>query len=102
MNSNRPVTCKNCGSAAVVWKQSKAGKWYLADVHSGARGRVYSDGPHYRSCTAVGPKADELRAIADHNAAVQAERDAHQAKMQAFAAAGDWDGMRRYIESYGA
>jgi hypothetical protein len=99
--SNAPTTCKNCGSTAVEWKLSKAGKWYLADMHNskiqGAPGS-YTSGPHFKSCVAAGPRAEQLRAQADHNAKVQAERDAHQAKMEAFAAAQDWDGLRNYIE----
>lgn len=90
--------CRDCGSTNVEWRQSKAGKWYLADLRYGPRGSVYSDGPHYRSCTVRGPKADHLRAIAEHNAAVTAERDAREAKLQAFVSAGDWDGLRAYVD----
>ncbi len=72
--------CKHCGSSDVEWRQSKAGKWYLADIRTGARGSTYSDGPHYRSCTAVGPKADENRARAERNARIEARNAAIHAR----------------------
>lgn len=74
------ATCKNCGNTHVTWLQSKAGKWYLADVNAGARGSVYTT-PHFQTCTAVGPTADRLRATAEHNAKVEAERAAKQANI---------------------
>lgn len=80
---SKTTKCKNCGSTNVEWRQSKAGKWYLAELLVGIRGHVYSDGPHYRACTAVGPKADQLRAIAEHNAAVEAQREAERAESAA-------------------
>ena len=100
-NSNRPAKCRDCGTTQVAWEHSKAGKWYLADVrgskiHSAAG--TYNAGPHYLTCEARGPRADRMRATDAHNAKVEAERAAHQARMQAFADAGDWDGMRAYIE----
>jgi hypothetical protein len=85
--------CRECGTTNVEWRQSKAGKWYLADINRGARGSRVFAGPHFKSCA-----ADRNAAVAAHNAKVQAERDAHQAKMEAFAAAQDWDGLRNYIE----
>jgi hypothetical protein len=82
-NSNRPAKCRDCGATNVEWRQSKAGKWYLAELQNGIRGSVYSDGPHYRACTARGPKADHFRAIAEHNAQVEAQREAERAESAA-------------------
>jgi len=80
-SSGRPVSCKDCGSTSVEWRQSKAGKWYLANLLSGARGSVYSDGPHYRTCSVAGPRAERLREIEAHNEAVLADRAAQQARI---------------------
>lgn len=80
-NSTRPAKCRDCGTTNVEWRQSKAGKWYLADLQHGARGSVYSDGPHYRSCAVRGPRADRLREQEAHNAKVQADNDAFNARM---------------------
>jgi hypothetical protein len=76
------ATCKNCGNSYVTWLQSKAGKWYLADVNSGIRGSQYTT-PHFQTCTAVGPQADHLRAIAEHNAEVEAKREQEAAESAA-------------------
>jgi hypothetical protein len=73
------ATCKNCGNTHVTWLQSKTGNWYLADVNSGIRGSQYTS-PHFQTCTAVGPKADQLRATAEHNAKVEADRAAEAVK----------------------
>ena len=82
------ATCRDCGSTDVEWRQNKAGKWYLAELQRGIRGSVYSDGPHYRACTARGPKADQLAAIAAHNAQVEAERAAQRATIDGLIANG--------------
>jgi hypothetical protein len=80
-NTNaRPARCRDCGSTDVEWRQNKAGKWYLADLRHGIRGSVYSDGPHYGSCSVKGPRAERLRAIEEHNARVEAERAAEAKK----------------------
>ena len=35
------VTCKKCGTHGLLWRQSKAGRWYL----------VYQNGePHWEAC----------------------------------------------------
>lgn len=72
-NAPKHATCKNCGTSDVTWRQTKAGKWYLADVNHGIRGSVYYSA-HYLTCTERGPRADRLRAITEHNAKVEAER----------------------------
>ena len=95
---NKPAKCRDCGTTDVEWRQNKAGKWYLADLQHGIRGSVYSDGPHYRACTAKGPKADHLRAIAEHNARIEAERADREAKLRAMFDAGDYEGMKRLVE----
>lgn len=81
------ATCKNCGNTHVTWLQSKAGKWYLADVNAGIRGSVYTT-PHFQTCTAVGPTADRLRATAEHNAQVEAKNAAFNARMMDMIKAG--------------
>lgn len=58
----RPM--KRCGTCGhhVVFVQSKAGKWYLADCFEGANGGSYyrKDQPHYKTC---GHKAEANRAV---------------------------------------
>lgn len=81
------ATCKNCGNNHVTWLQSKAGKWYLADVNSGIRGSQYTS-PHFQTCTAVGPTADRLRATAEHNAKVEADNAAFNARIMDMIKAG--------------
>lgn len=64
--SNQPK-CKQCGSTTVAWKQSKAGKWYLAEVRYGARGREINAGPHFKSCP-VANAARTAKILADEQA----------------------------------
>ena len=57
--------CSDCGATNVAWKQSKAGKWYLADVRP-ARTLAYTGdvvrGPHYLNCDQSVKKAREAEA----------------------------------------
>ena len=75
---SKPTACRDCGSTDVEWRQNAAGKWYLAALSHGARGSVYSTGPHYAVCPVSGPRADRLRAIEAHNAEVLANRAEEQ------------------------
>lgn len=87
MNTTKTAKCRNCDARFLVWKQNKAGKWYLADENVGIRGsRYYS--PHYLTCEGKGPRADQLRATAEHNAKVEADRAAARAKIDALIANG--------------
>jgi FAD/FMN-containing dehydrogenase len=72
-DTSKITKCRDCGTTDVEWRKSKAGKWYLAQLRYGARGSVYSDGPHYLACSAKGPRAERLRAIEAHNAEVEAK-----------------------------
>jgi hypothetical protein len=83
MTNTRAPKCNNCGSTNVEWRQSRAGKWYLAQLNDGIRGSVYSSGPHYTVCA-------RILATKEHNAKI-AEREA---KLQAMFAAGDYAGMQ--------
>jgi hypothetical protein len=71
---SKPAQCRDCGSTDVEWRQNKAGKWFLAELTRGARGSVYSTGPHFAACSVRGPRAERLQAIAAHNAEVEAAR----------------------------
>jgi len=88
MTNNRPTKCRDCGSTSVEWRESKAGKWYLAELLHGARGSVYSDGPHYRVCSVRGPRADRLREIDERNAQIAARNEAYKARMSEMILAG--------------
>lgn len=91
MSNHTRVTCRDCGATNVEWRQSKAGRWYLADLYQGARGRIYSDGPHYRSCTVRGPKADHLRAVAERNTTAADFNE----RAKELVAAGDIEGLQQ-------
>ena len=45
----REIKCQDCGATNLEWKKSKAGKWYLANIHYGPRGSRYNT-PHFKNC----------------------------------------------------
>jgi hypothetical protein len=83
----KTLACNTCGSTNVEWRQSKAGKWYLAELNDGIRGSVFSSGPHHNVCA-------RKQATAAHNAEVAAR----EAKMQELFAAGDIEALKAYYE----
>lgn len=58
---NSQAKCKDCGTTAVEWKHSKAGKWYLANIHYGIRGSIYHT-PHFKNCDKSLKAREELMA----------------------------------------
>lgn len=82
----KPATCRDCGARNVTWRQSKAGKWYLADLATTPRGREYAGTPHFKSCTV---------ANAARNARVLADETKRRAEIRAYM---QWDGAR-YIDT---
>jgi hypothetical protein len=85
------TTCRACGSTAVVWKQSKAGKYYLANEHAGIRGSVYTT-PHFKNCAAK--NAERMAAIDPAGVARTARVAEFNVKAAALMAAGDIDGIK--------